>query len=250
MNTERRFGWRQSNPDYRDIYRYKAPAGPFAKKLDLRNWIALPVYDQGAEGTCVANAGCSCHLYVQIKQAAKQIINPSRKYVYYGSRVFEGLTAYDSGATIRDGAKALARWGACDESEWPYSKLVNIQPTPGCYESGEKHQITNYFRIPQDERSIKACLRDGFPLMFGATLYESFYDIGKDGMMKMPAAKEDRLGGHAITIVGWDDAISSFIIQNSWGEYWADHGFFCMPYKYALDRDFCADFWTLRMVES
>lgn len=43
-----------------------------------------------------------------------------------------------------------------------------------------------------------------------------------------------KIGGHAIIIVGWDDSMGgdgAFLIQNSWGEKWGDHGFGWIDYQ-------------------
>jgi hypothetical protein len=35
-----------------------------------------------------------------------------------------------------------------------------------------------------------------------------------------------KLGGHAVSLVGYDDAARAWIVRNSWGEDWGDKGFF------------------------
>ena len=42
-------------------------------------------------------------------------------------------------------------------------------------------------------------------------------------------------GGHAVVIIGYDDATQRFLVQNSWGPNWADGGFFGFPYQYFGD---------------
>jgi C1A family cysteine protease len=39
------------------------------------------------------------------------------------------------------------------------------------------------------------------------------------------------LGGHAILIVGYDDADQSFIVKNSWAADWGDKGYFKIGYS-------------------
>jgi C1A family cysteine protease len=38
-------------------------------------------------------------------------------------------------------------------------------------------------------------------------------------------------GGHAVLIVGYDDSGSYFIVKNSWGASWGDHGYFMIAYS-------------------
>ena len=65
--------------------------------------------------------------------------------------------------------------------------------------------------------------------------------------MPMPDfGRECVLGGHAVLIVGYDDTKKWWIVRNSWGVGWGDHGYFYMPYKYALDPNLASDFWIVR----
>lgn len=48
--------------------------------------------------------------------------------------------------------------------------------------------------------------------------------------------------------VGYDDQKEMFIVRNSWGKGWGDHGYFYMPYAYIRDPSKCEDFWVLQRV--
>lgn len=67
-------------------------------------------------------------------------------------------------------------------------------------------------------------------------------------MMPLPKPNEDVLGGHTVMAVGYDDVKQVFIIQNSWGASWGDHGYFYMPYSFISSGN-ARDFWTIRLVE-
>lgn len=45
-----------------------------------------------------------------------------------------------------------------------------------------------------------------------------------------PYPGEKILGGHAVVIVGWDDVLGGWIIQNSWGPDWGHEGRACFAY--------------------
>ncbi len=84
------------------------------------------------------------------------------------------------------------------------------------------HKITSYHRIiTLDE--MRTCLAEGFPFVFGFTVYESFESqaVAKTGTVNMPQKGEKSLGGHAVLAVGYDDVQKRFIVRNSWGEDWA-----------------------------
>jgi C1A family cysteine protease len=176
----------------------------------------------------------------------------SRLFIYYNERAIEHTIKSDSGAMIRDGIKTLNKQGVCSETKWPYlvSKF-QVKPTPVCYKDAGKHKITSYRRtMTLDE--MRACLAEGFPFVFGFTVYESFESqaVAKTGVVTMPKKGEKSLGGHAVLAVGYNDVKERFIVRNSWGEGWGMKGYFTMPYKYVADRNFSDDFWTIRRGEN
>jgi C1A family cysteine protease len=49
----------------------------------------------------------------------------------------------------------------------------------------------------------------------------------------VPGAGEATRGGHAVTVVGYDERTDrEFIIRNSWGIGWGDGGYGYLPYGY------------------
>jgi C1A family cysteine protease len=248
-----RYGWVPDLPDARD-HMYAAPQRVLAtlpSQVDLRPQCP-PVVDQGALGSCTANAIANAHLFNQRKQMAAQSFLPSRLFIYYNERVMEGTVNSDSGAMIRDGIKSIAKQGVCPETQWPYiiDKFTR-KPMQACYKEALKHQAVSYQRLVQTLTQLKGCLASGYPFVLGFTVYESFesQQVAQTGTVPMPAAGEQVLGGHAVLAVGYDDSTQRFIVMNSWGTDWGMHGFFTMPYAYFTDTNLSDDFWTVRLVE-
>jgi C1A family cysteine protease len=262
-------GWLPDHPDQRDLI-YAPPRAIFMAQppsADLRK-LCPPIYDQKCLGSCTANAIAAAIEFEQIKQKKKNAFMPSRLFIYYNERVMEGTVASDSGAQIRDGIKSVAKKGVCPEAEWPYiigtcketgydangEPIYDIgtkfreQPAKACYDDALKYQVLEYHRITKTLPQLKSCLAEGFPFTFGFTVYESFYNIGKDGIMPLPANNEQRLGGHAVMAVGYDDKKQVVTVRNSWGPDWGDKGYFYMPYSFITSGN-CSDFWTIRTVE-
>ena len=98
---------------------------------------------------------------------------------------------------------------------------------------------------------MRICLAEGFPFVFGFTVYESFesQQVSKTGKVYMPKKNEKVLGGHAVLAVGYNDKDKRFTVRNSWGTGWGMKGYFTMPYDYLASRYLSDDFWTIRSAE-
>jgi C1A family cysteine protease len=246
------YGWLPDLPDHRDLF-YSAVAPKLAtlpKSVDMRAKCS-PVENQGQLGSCTANALVGALEFLELKDGA-QFVDLSRLFVYYNERAIEGTTGQDSGAFIRDGIKSLAKLGVCPEPEWPYRiRDFTKKPAAKCYSDAKKHQITSYHRIRTIDE-MRSCLADGYPFVFGFTVYEAFESaaVARSGVLNLPGKKEKVVGGHAVMGVGYDDSQKRFIIRNSWDTDWGQEGYFTMPYDY-LDPagNLADDFWTIRTAE-
>jgi C1A family cysteine protease len=246
------YGWQPDLPDHRDLS-YAAPVAvlkKLPKKMDLRR-ACPPVYDQGQLGSCTANAIGGAIQFELMKQKAAAFV-PSRLFIYYNERVMENTVNSDSGAQIRDGIKSVNQQGVCPEPHWPYNINEFAQkPYSSCYTEALKHQVLSYHRVNRDINQMKGCLADGYPFVFGFTVYDSFEGaaVAKTGVLNLPKKGEKVVGGHAVMAVGYDDAGGRFIVRNSWAADWGQKGYFTMPYQYLLNSNLADDFWTIRIVE-
>lgn len=245
-----KMGWLPDLPDQRDIM-YAAPMAVMLKlptAVDMRNQCPT-VYDQGALGSCTANALSGAYEF-DLKKQQKPDFMPSRLFVYYNERVLINTVNSDSGAYIRDGIKTMNQQGVCPEKDWPYDiTKFTVKPADKCYAEAVKCQIKSYQKLVNSLAQLKGCLAEGFPFVFGFTVYESFMtaQVAKTGIMPMPQHGEKTVGGHAVCAVGYDDSKQAFIIRNSWNTTWGIKGYFYMPYAY-ITSNLCNDFWTIRLV--
>ena len=246
--TRHSLGWVHDLPDHRDFL-YSA-IRPIPAKLpasvDLRP-SCPPIEDQGQLGSCTANALVGALEFLEIKDKMP-FVDLSRLFVYYNERVIEHTVQSDAGAQLRDGIKTLAKLGVCTEKKWPYIiAKFKVKPTPACYKEALQHQITDYHRLTTLD-DMRSCLADGYPFVFGFTVYESFetQEVAQTGVVPMPQRTERMLGGHAVVAVGYDDTQKRFIVRNSWGTGWGMQGYCTMPYAYVANPSLAADFWTVR----
>ncbi len=228
-------------------------AAPLPAVTDLRGALMPPVYDQGQLGSCTANAWAALMQYERRRLGHTPDFNPARLFIYFQERTIEHTVSQDSGAQLRDGAKALAKVGAPPEADWPYDiTTFSHRPTPQAVSDAAQHKAVTYGRVPQTEQGCKATLAGGNPFVFGFTVYAAFESqpVAASGILPLPQPGEKVVGGHAVMAVGYDDAAKTFLIRNSWGANWGQAGYFTMPYSYLLDKNLASDLWRLTMVDA
>jgi C1A family cysteine protease len=164
----------------------------------------------------------------------------------------EGTINDDAGAMIRDGVKTLVKLGVCSEKKWPYkiAKFTN-KPPAACYKEASDHQVTSYHRIISLQQ-MRQCLAEGYPFVFGFSVYEAFEgdEVARTGKLNLPKRGEKQLGGHAVMAVGYDESAKRVLVRNSWGADWGIKGYFTMPYDYISNDNLADDLWTLRVLEN
>lgn len=232
-----RLGWIRDLPDHRD-YKYSLPT-----QLELPPSTTLnhtTIYNQGQLGSCTAQATSSAFQFLH------PTYKPSRLFLYYNTRLLEGTIPYDSGASIRDTFKSLSQYGVAPEYTYPYNTLnFKRKPSPTAYKRALSHQALLYQSIPSSSYMLNACIAEGYPFVFGFSIFESFYT---DSPYKVvPQFNESFIGGHAVMCIGY--TTTHYICQNSWGLSWGDHGIFYLPISYITNPQLADDFWTLRSAE-
>lgn len=252
-SSTKKYGWVPDLPDHRD-HSYSVPqhivAAPLPANVDLRSQCPA-VYDQMSLGSCTGQAIAAAIEFDREKENLLDWI-PSRLFIYYNERVIEGTVKSDSGAQIRDVIKSVGDKGACSETTWPYKiKRFATTPSPKAFEEALQHKAISYQRVPQNLSQLKGCLAAGYPIVFGFTVYDSFEsdEVAQTGILNLPTSGEQTVGGHAVLLVGYEDASQRFLVRNSWGPNWGQKGYFTMPYAYVTNSNLADDFWKISTVK-
>ena len=252
----RKYSWIPDLPDQRDYLPTLKGIG-VPPSVDLRPHL-YDCWDQGNFGSCTGNAVGACIMFDVIKRKERLPLKPSRLMLYYWGRELEGTTGFDGGAMIRDVVKGANANGVCRECFWDYTQSnLLTHPTKKAMAAVKEHALT-YVRLDTSPRSLvvmKEVLAEGYPFVYGFTVYESFESnaVAVTGKVPMPGPNEAVLGGHAVTAMGYVDDPSwvgggYFIVRNSWGTGWGQNGHCYFPYQYLLDDSISADFWAIYTV--
>lgn len=231
-------------------------------KVDMRNY-SPGIYNQGTVGSCVAQSICaavqirnnivnnnqwSISRYTLGKKAP--VFSPSRLKLYWHARIEEGYpSTEDTGSSMHSGMIALEKYKLCDEKLWPYEqKKFNQQPPHEAFLDSDKYKQVSYMKVEQNVDVIKYTLSKGYPICFGIIAYSTLTNSTamNTGKVELPRSNDSPKGGHAILLLGYDEESKVFIFQNSWSNYWGDHGFGYLPYDYVASSKHAADFWAIK----
>lgn len=203
-----------------------------------------PCYNQGPIGSCTAQA------LVGVFQFLDPTFFGSRLFLYYNERARDDDIPEDGGSTLSCGVETLHSKGLASEASWPYvpSKFA-VKPPLEAYSEAISHKVSISAHVIQDIKALKTCLASGYPMVVGIMIYKSFEseEVSKTGFVPMPDQEKDELiGGHAVSLVGYDDVRKVWIMRNSWGTSWGHNGYFFLPYEYLLmDSNLASDFWVV-----
>lgn len=226
-------------------------AGPLPERIDLRG-LCSPVEDQGQVGSCAANAVVGALEYHQ-RLNGRAVTDLSRLFVYYNARKIGGTTEQDAGTFIHHVMASVLAFGACPERMWPYQQAMwATEPVGACYEAAEQFGAISYARTGQG-LGTKVAVANGLPVVFGTSLpYEMLMIEARDtGRIVSPRGGWPApSGGHAMLIVGYDDARQSWLVRNSWGPDWGDGGHLWIAYDVMAHYSHPHAFWTIGAIDT
>lgn len=197
------------------------------------------VLNQGNIGACMAFSLSEERCSTEYRQTGKKI-RFSQGYIY-GDRFgfYQG-----EGMIPRDALTQLQKWGAVPYEDFPYlDTYENIFPliwgdkgsnVDILRAKAKPYKISSYFRLDvkgEDlETNIKNALMNGMVVITIFDVYESFFKVGKDGIVPIPKSNEKNYGGHATATFGWKGDYTNTL--NSWGKDWGDNGWCHFPLNY------------------
>ena len=244
-----KYHWKLDIPDKRDyIYLQTNPITPDI--VNLKEYCS-PIKNQENSGSCTSHAIASA---IELLNKKNNIISDvSRLFIYYHERLIKGASNNNIGLSIRDGLKAVCKYGASLEKFWPYNiNKLNDKPNIPAMADSLKRKITLYEKILDHDGCID-CITNGYPVIAGFHVYSSFEksNLHETGLMPYPdTSSEQRLGGHAVLLVGYDKINQLYIARNNRGSDWGDNGYFYMPFDVIRNPQMSGDFWAIKSVSN
>lgn len=145
----------------------------------------------------------------------------------------------------RDVISALRKYGVCKEKN-KNSNDADIEAA--------RYQVISYARIEESTdlkeqktnmNIMKTILNAGIPLIVTINCYENIWKTPR-GVLQVGVG--NKIGGHTVLIVGYDDSSHCFKFKNSWGHTWGVQGYGYLPYDYYFSGDMF-DIWCVHKSE-
>jgi C1A family cysteine protease len=194
------------------------------------NWLG-PVMNQGNCGSCVAFAAVATLEATYRINSGLVWLNPS----FSPQQLFNcGGGACDYGWQPATAASMLKNKGIVDSACAPYESGSTGQDIQ-CVKNFCANQSERTYKIADSTKpsswggsaaKVKEALKKG-PLVTTLTVYEDFL-LYSSGIYKSVSKKS--VGGHAVSLVGFNDEGRYWIVRNSWGPDWGENGFIRVSY--------------------
>jgi C1A family cysteine protease len=212
------------------------------------------VRDQGQIGSCTGFSGTEAYeiTYNYTHGAYPAIMSPA--FLYYEERVnLEGYKiSQDPGANMINVGQALEKYGITTEALMPYpspaaptTKAFKTVPTSSAISTALGYKAVTATLLAQgDTAAVKNLLRNNTAVYFGFNVYDNtrtyayFEGLSTKSYTYNPltssgalASGVKLLGGHANVIIGYNDTMKAFWVENSWSNTWGDAGYYWLPYS-------------------
>lgn len=202
------------------------------KSTPISSYLATTsVGNQGNQGSCsgwaVGYAAASILAYNKYGEDWS-LATMSPSYIYNQAKLSSDC---NSGAYLVDALNVAKEHGNCRLIDMPYTASSCSQMPSSEQEFSASYNTISYVRItPTSVSDICTAIANQCPIVIGIYVTSSFYSMwNSDGIWRNNVRSNDD-GYHFCCIVGYDNTNRMFKVQNSWGTYGGDNGFFWVTY--------------------
>ncbi|MBI2432449.1 MAG: hypothetical protein HYV26_06220 [Candidatus Hydrogenedentes bacterium] len=203
------------------------------RSIDLSPSFPAPG-NQGSQGSCVGWATAYALKSYHEKLEVGWALNGTSR-VFSPAYVFNQIHLPDcNGSYISEALDLIVNQGCATWATMPYSDAgCGLAPNATQRNEATNFRAGRWYRL-NSVLEAKDALTNRDPVVIGIPVYNNFNFLSGTGSV-YNTAQGNSQGGHAVTIVGFDDDQfgGAFRVINSWGTSWGDEGFFWMPYEFA-----------------
>jgi hypothetical protein len=205
------------------------------------------ILDQGSAEQCVGAAlaqGCQ----VQLSAEGMKPTLPSAGFIWWNSRLKHGDEELNVGTYIYTGVEVASELGLPPDADWPISEMSwNFAKRPAsiAYTHAFDAKLdVKMYGVGQSRDEVRAAVGIG-PVIFGTMVSRAFTELGPHSDPVKPPDGADIAGGHAMTIVGYDEW--GVKVPQTWGTGVGNAGWYYLSWDYVLS-DLTSEIVVVRYV--
>lgn len=192
------------------------------------------ILDQGMAEQCVG-AALAQAAQVQLSAEGLPAVLPSGSFIWYNARASLGDRDFNVGTYIYSGVEAVSSFGLPPDSDWPLARAewdFAERPSHAAYQHGYDARFdARMYGVGQSVDEVKSAVRLG-PVVFGTMVSRAFVEAGPHTDPIQPPDGADVVGGHAMTIVGYDRG--GVRVPQTWGTGAGNNGWYYLSWEYLM----------------
>jgi C1A family cysteine protease len=209
-----------------------APAA-LPASVDLRSaW--WDIGNQENTGSCVgwgSTDGVARYMFVEAGRLA-QNAKLSPRFTWMASKETDQFTTRPetmiegAGTSLKAAVDILRKYGAVPETQLPFhiATAMYTGNEDTFFAIAATRKIASYFNLQRNLPNWRAWLATHGPILVGLNVDHTWDNATATGGNLDTFQPNTVRGGHAVALVGYR-ADGRFIVRNSWGTSWGDHGF-------------------------
>lgn len=143
------------------------------------------------------------------------------------------------GSRLSKAMELLKQQGDCPANVFDFDvENCDRQPDAAVQQLARRDTISDYLALFDRQESprakvwkVKRALAQREPVIIGMAIRQNFYQLRQAKYWWPDLGNTTPAGGHALTVVGYDDPSQSFLLFNSWGTEWGDQGYIRIKYQ-------------------
>lgn len=199
------------------------------------------ITNQGDTNSCTGHA--IAYFWAQILASRAEFVGAlSPLYTWFWARKAEGVSGRNEGVTLRSSFAALKEYG-CPPADCFTSTGFTAKPDTGTEAYGRALRLPEYVRL-ETLRDIQYSIAvEDQSVVLGTTIFADWMsgETERTGIVNYDPMTPT-LDGHALVIVGYDNASKRLRCANSWGVNYGDGGYLSLPYDFVTRER--SDLWT------